>query len=409
MSETEYDDDYVKNSSDDEEELDLEYKSDEDFGGDDEEEQAVVGIVPLKKLKRDTTRLVREDMKTNRTVLTSEKNLLVLNEKTIQISIDMLLGYLHRINSSIRPSVAEEIESRIVERSEIGGINYFVNELAKYLTVFGFAKEVHFDKLIGELSQPEVNVTNVIQSVTDNASLFSENLLGQKRGEIYNAINSVVNPTARKQTTPSNILRLQPLKEIVLYVPTQTQVDEQVVMEEQEVAIQEEEETTSSDFVFFMNVLDTYQREGNQQKLNKMIPMKAVKSKLKSKTKFETMQEDVNRIYRIRRESEKVFLAEQRKAEEQERKRLLELEEKAKVKVVVEPKKKPGRPAGGSIKKHAGGKMLSPEVITCTFCKVEIGNIQLRSMQQHSNNQFDKVQFCSFTCLNNHNFRSKKI
>jgi hypothetical protein len=408
MSEPEYDDDYVvNNSSDDEDELEVEYKSDEEFGGDDEEEQLVVGILPLKKLKKAV--MAVEEKKINRTMLTSEKSLLVLNEKSIQISIDMLLGYLQRINSSIQPSVAQEIESRIVERSETGGINYFVNELAKYLTVFGYAREVHFDKLIGELSQPEVNITNVIQSVTDNASQFSENLLGQKRVEILNAINSVANPTARKQTTPSNILRLQPLKEIVLYVPTITQVDEQVVMQAQEMAIQEEEETSSSDFVFFMNILDTYQRQATQQQLTKMTPMKAVKSKLKSKTKFETMQEDVNRIYRIRRESEKAFLAEQRKAEEQEQKRLFELAEKAKAKTVVEPKKKPGRPAGGSSKKHAGGKMLSPEIITCTYCKVEIGSLQLRSMQQHSNNQFDKVQFCSFTCLNNHNFRSKKI
>jgi hypothetical protein len=96
------------------------------------------------------------------------------------------------------------------------------------------------------------------------------------------------------------------------------------------------------------------------------------------------------------------------------------LEEQSKVDIVKEPKRKPGRPAGsskgggGSSKKHPGGKEFSPEVIHCKFCNNLIGEVQVRSMEQNKKQEFDKVQFCSFTCLDNHKFqthfsRSKKI
>jgi hypothetical protein len=426
-SETEVyeEDDYMKQASsdeeeeedlrgskiDEEEELDVAH-FDDSFGGNDEEEQAVVDILPLKKLKQNTS-LVEKVFPTRRFTPLAGKGLLVLNEKTIEASIDVLSAYLQRINSSIKPSVAKEIETKIVEESSIGGISYFVNELAKYLTVFGFAKEVHFNKLLGELFQPEVNVANVVQSVTDNSSKFSDNLVGQKRMEIFNAMNSVANPTMRTRTAPSTVIRLQPIEEVVLYVPSVTQMQEEVVMEEQGAEIQEEEEfKTSSDFVFFMDVLDKYQRNASSQKLSTFKPMKKDKSKFKHDvTKFEKIQKDVNTMFRIRNANELKAKEDEAKMLEAERKRLLALEEEAKLKVVVKEKKKPGRPPGPSKGSKPGGKQYSPtqEIIYCTFCKIAVGEIQIRSMEQSKKMEYDKVQFCSFTCLDNHKFQSKKI
>jgi len=433
-SETEYkDDDYVETTFsdeeeefvaklevDDEQELDV-ANLDDEFGGSDEEEQKVVDIKRFeKKLKPNPKAFEKVVREVTRLTPMSGKGLLVLNEKTIQVSIDVLQNYLLRINSSIEPSVAKEIQEKIVSESTIGGVNYFVNELAKYLTVFGFAREVHFDKLLAELSQPRVNVANIVQSVTDNASNFSENLIGQKRSEIFNAMNSVLNPTLRTKTTPINITRLPPLKEVVLYVPTpQPDVPQEVIMEEQGQEIQEEEEYESPDFVFFMNVLDTYQRTANQQKLSQLTPMKQQrKSKLKEPmSKFDKLRSDVQTAFRLRNDSELKAKAEEARLEEEERKRILE--EQTKVDVVKEPKRKPGRPpgsskgGGGKGPKHVGGKQFSPEIIHCKFCNNLIGEVQVRSIEQNKKLEYDKVQFCSFTCLDNYkfqtHFRSKKI
>ena len=418
-----FDDDYVKNNSSDEEEMEkAELKLDSESDGelDEGDEQRVVEIIPLKK-GRSTSALMakREEEKeykaTKYTTMSSEKALLVLNERTITASIDLLLTYLHRVNDSIKQNVAQELESNIVEQTKTGGINTFINELAKYLTVIGYAKEVHFDKLIGELNQPQVNVRNIIQSVTDNFNQFSDQLLSQKKSEIQKTFNSVLNPTARVKTAPFNVMRLQPIQERVLYVPSSIlPAEETTVMEviaEEEL---EEDNASSSDFLFFMDILDQYQRQGTKKDLDKLKPMKKHKSTSKEpRSKFGKIQDDVNAMFRIRRDSEQRRLDEQRKIDEKDKQSKIKEEEKrlADLAKEKEPKKKPGRPPGKANEKlkKVGGKEFSPEVITtCTFCNVNVGSVQLKSIQQYSNNEFSEIKFCSFTCLNNHNFRSKQ-
>jgi len=344
----------------------------------------------------------------------------VMNEDTIRIAIDILNTSLQRINENIKPIVAQTlVRNYIYETSR--GVQQFIQELALYLTVIDSAKEVRFNVLINELLQPTVNTGNVVMAVSENVEIFADNVIGQKIIEIQSRLYHLNNPTARRPTRPTNIIRLKPLKEIVLYTPSPKAVP--TIQSSDEVHIEqniESEYEGSDDFIFFMDILDDLQRQKTAMQLDQIrkgTKANRVTKKPRKKTGYQKIKEDVERTFRLKNKAKKMQKVEEDKMANQEEKAKREKEEKkANEKEKPTELKKRGRPAGkgGGKDKKTGGKQFSPYVpLMCSECNVSIAEeIHIQSIQQHVQDKistYDKVQFCSWNCLDKYNFKSKKM